>query len=113
PELGADERIASPRLSFGRGFPDANDSHEACAVCRERLCADRSVAFVMIAAPLGVADDHRGCAGILEHLGREIAGECTGTLAMAVLRANPDWGAFREASEFHYEYRRRANHHLD
>ena len=60
-----------------------------------RLGAHLGVGFMMVGAPLGMADDHRHGAGILEHFGGDIAGMGAGRLGMAILPADRHRGAAR------------------
>ncbi len=55
-----------------------------------RLGADLGVGFLVQGAPLGMADDHGAGAGVLEHLGGDVAGEGAGGFGMAILAADRD-----------------------
>ena len=56
------------------GLADADDGGEAGAPGRFRLLPNQRVAFAMIGAPLGMADNDGAGAGIRQHFGREVAG---------------------------------------
>ena len=61
-------RAASPR------FADADDRRQPGPQRRLGLGAHQAVGLAVIGAPLGMADDDIAGAGVLQHLGRDVAG---------------------------------------
>jgi hypothetical protein len=108
-QLHADDRqgvACFPRCSR---FADANDRREPRAQRRLGLGANDLIGFVVAAAALRMAKDHIARAGILEHFGGNIAGEGAVCLGMAILAAEPDWGAFANRRNGHEQGRRGTN----
>ena len=52
-----------------------------------RLGGDKGVAFAVILTAFGMSHDHIGSAGVLQHLGGEVAGEGAFVLGMTILSA--------------------------
>src|SRR5215510_4028939 len=80
------ERAAG--LAFAAGLPDADNGREPGTAGGQRLLAHVGIGLPVVAAPLGVPDDGGGRAGVLEHFGRQVAGECAPGLGVAVLAAD-------------------------
>ena len=71
------------------------------------------VAFPVIGAPLGMADDDGAGAGILEHFGRKVAGERAGRLGVAVLGPDRHPRSARPGGEIGQQGRGRADQDVD
>ena len=77
-------------LALGPGLADADDGDDAGAPCGFRLGAHDGVGLAVVGAALGVADDDMRGAGVLQHLGRDVAGVRAALLRVAVLAADLD-----------------------
>ena len=73
-KLTAYDVACLPRVTLGASLPDTNDGKQPGPPRGYRLCADIGVGFMVIVAPLGMADDHRACPGIGQHLRGNISG---------------------------------------
>ena len=71
-------------------FAEADDGDEPGAVRGRRLRAHQRVAFAVVGAALGVADDDVPAAGVGEHFGAHVAGVRARLGGVAVLTAESD-----------------------
>jgi hypothetical protein len=65
------QRLA--RFTLGQRFAQANDRGETCAMRCFGLGTHNLVGFTVIGAAFGMANDHGRCAGVGQHLGRNVA----------------------------------------
>ena len=72
------------------GLTDAEDGGQAVLVGCLDLCCAQLVAFVVVGAALGVADEHEGCAELGEECAGDFAGVCAGVVDGEVLATVED-----------------------
>ena len=93
-ELPNDDSGLLARLALGMGLADANDRNETGLQRRFGLGVDKLVGLFVDRAALGVADDDVSRARVLEHGGRNVAGERPARLRAAILGAERELAAF-------------------
>ena len=98
-KLCSHHRECASVLAFSAGLAHAHDGAKSGAARSEPLRPHIGVGFLVIGAPLGVADDDGASAGILEHLGRNVAGECSIGLRVTILRTQGHGGPLHDASK--------------
>ena len=97
------------RFALSMGLADADNRREASLQRRFRLRADKLVSLVVIVPTLGVPDDHVPGARVLEHCGRNVAGESAARLGVAILTAEAEIGALDPEGGLRDQRRRRAD----
>ena len=70
------------------GLADADDRGQPGAPGGFGLLPHQGIAFTVIGATFGMADNDRAGAGIRQHFGREVAGVGAGRLGVAILGAD-------------------------
>ena len=89
PQLTVHHRFRPPGLPFGELFADAQDRPQPGVPRPVELAGDDLVRLAVIAAPLGVADDHPRREAH-EHRGAHLAGVRSRQLVMDVLGTDGD-----------------------
>src|ERR1700722_1588885 len=86
-KLAGTDRCLPARLAFRPRFADAENRDKAGPPCGGNLGAHIGVALAVAVAPLGMADDDVGAAGVLQHLGADVTGKGAFFGKVAILAA--------------------------
>src|SRR3984957_7080873 len=97
------------RLAFRLRLANADNRREAGLQRRFRLGADGLISLMVIGPALGVPNDHISRAGVLEHRGRDVAGESAAGLGGAVLAPQAEIGALDPEGGLRDQRRRRTD----
>src|ERR1700757_1640578 len=87
-QLRAQYIAGTSSVALGARFTDADNGKKPRAARRDGLGANRRVGLAVIAASLGMPENHGRGPSIPQHLGGNIPGICTRGLGMAVLAAD-------------------------
>ena len=75
-ELSADRVQGLPGIPLVAGFANADDRQKPCTLGHFRLRPHGCIGLAVMLPALGMADNDSGCAGVLKHFRRNVAGEC-------------------------------------
>ena len=88
--LRVQDLFGLPAFAFGKRFPDANNRLERGGVGGQGFFGDQFVRFLLVLAPLGMAQNDVAHGKFLEHARRDFAGERAEVMLAHVLRAEAD-----------------------
>src|SRR5437879_3330734 len=109
-ELPRDHLVRAPRVTIGELLADAQDRHEPPSVRGTELARDQLIALAIQQPPLRVPDDDVLAAHILQHRGRDLAGERPLRIRAQVLAAEARVRAAQQPSDLLQVNERRAHH---
>src|SRR3954466_8318162 len=110
-DLAGADMIMRAVLALALGFADADDGGEPRAPGVLGLGRHIGVALAVIVAPLAMAHDYIGGAGVPQHLGRDIAGKGAARFGVAILAAQRE-STLHRPRRLGNERERRADQHL-
>ena len=111
-QLPGDRRKSVAVVTLGFSFTNTDHRHHAGVLRGGRLVPHQGVAFAMIGAPFGVADNHRLAAQFGQHRRANVAGMGAGGGRVTVLRAQGDRAGSQGRTHRRQPWERRADQQI-
>src|SRR6185295_5401525 len=94
------------------GLANTDNGMQRRAASSLGFCGDNCTVFAMELSPLRMAENHRGGSGIAQHLRRDVAGERTRSLPVAILAADGNSRSLGRLHCFRDQCRGRADENM-